>query len=184
VNSEQGVSRILRIPPRLLFTFYCSRLSVLPLVSALACSPSAEKSRAVDWGHVPVAIELRLAQGAPGPGLVPASVYGQSATVYLDSVVVVSNSDVARVEPMKTRIGTGLILQVWVTKAGAKRIADITAHHIGDSLAVLVNSVVVSVPVIHQALNPGTRSPSDIGVPLRPEESERLARAVAKTWPR
>jgi preprotein translocase subunit SecD len=154
------------------------------VLAVLACSTSTEKSKAVDWGHVPVAIELRLAHGKPGAGLVRATVYGQSATVYLDSATVVSNSDVARVEAMKTRIGTGLILQVWLTKTGAKRIADITAHHIGDSLAVLVNSVVVSVPVIHQALNPGTRYPSDIGVPLRPEESERLARAVAKTWPR
>ena len=61
--------------------------------------------------------------------------------------------------------------------------ADFTARHIGDSLAVLVNSSVVSVPIIQQALDPGTKLPSDIGVPLGPEEAGRLARAVSKTWP-
>jgi preprotein translocase subunit SecD len=103
--------------------------------------------------------------------------------VYLDTAVALSNTHIARVEALKTRIGTGLVLQVWLTKAGAERIADVTARHIGDSLAVLVNSVVVSVPIIQQAITPGTRRPSDIGVPLGAEEAEHLARAVAKTWP-
>jgi preprotein translocase subunit SecD len=159
---------------RLLFT----------LLVLLACSPSGEKVRAVDWQQVPVSIELRLAKGAPGPGLVPAAVYGQSRTVYLDSAAGLSNSHIARVEAVKTRIGSGLILQVWLTKAGAQRMADVTARHIGDSLAVLVNSVVVSLPIIRQALNPGTKLPSDIGVPLGPKETGQLARAVSKTWPR
>jgi preprotein translocase subunit SecD len=104
--------------------------------------------------------------------------------VYLDPEAALSNTHIARVEAVKTRIGTGLILQVWLTKAGAERIADVTAQHIGDSLAVLVNSVVVSVPTIQEPINPGTKRPSDIGVPLGPEEAEHLARAVSTTWPR
>jgi preprotein translocase subunit SecD len=162
------------------------RLSFAQWVCAIAsgaCSPSTEKVKAADWGRVPVAIELRLAESVPAPGLVPAAVYGQAATVYLHSEPQLSNSDIARVEAIKTRIGTGLILQVWLTKAGAKRMADVTSHHLGDSLAVLVNSLVVSVPIIQEALDPGTKLPSDIGVPLGPEEAGQLARAVSRTWP-
>jgi preprotein translocase subunit SecD len=146
-----------------------------------ACSPS-EKVKAVDWRQVPVSIEMRLAKGAAGPGLVPAPVYGQGKTVYVGSEPELSNAHVARVEAIKTRIGKGLILQVWLTKAGAKQIADVTAHHVGDSLAVLVNGVVVSVPIIRQTINPGTKRPFDIGVPLEPEQTGRLARAVSETW--
>jgi preprotein translocase subunit SecD len=154
------------------------------LIAVWACSPSREKVKPTDWGQVPVAIELRLAKSSPAPGLIPATVNDQPDTVYLDPETALSNSHISRVEAVKTRIGKGLVLQVWLAKTGAERIADVTAHHIGDSLAVLVNSVVVSVPIIQEAINPGTKRPFDIGVPLEPEEAGRLARAVSKTWPR
>jgi preprotein translocase subunit SecD len=161
-------------------TFHCSLFTLFGL---LACSPSGDKAKAVDWRQVPVTIEMRLAKGAPGEGLVPAPVYGQGKTVYVGSEPELSNAHVAKVEAVKTRIKEGLILEVWLTNAGARRIADVTANHIGDSLAILVNSVVVSVPVIRETINPGTKRPSDIGVPLRAKEADQLARAVSQTWP-
>ena len=179
MKSEQGLSTILGIRARSLLTVHCSRFALL---TALACSPSSEKAKAVDWRQVPVSIEMRLAKGATGPGLVPLPVYGQGKTVYVASEPEISNAHIARVEAIKARIGKGLILQVWLTKAGAKRMADGTAHHIGDSLAVLVNSVVVAVPIIRETINPGTKRSFDMGVPLEPEEAGRLARAVSETW--
>jgi preprotein translocase subunit SecD len=148
-----------------------------------ACSPPSEKAKAADWRQVPVSIEMSLAKGAPGAGWVPAPVYGQGTTVYVHAEPELSNAHIARVEAIKTRIGEGLLLQVWLTRAGAKRIADVTSHHLGDSLAILVNSVVVSVPIIREAMDPGTKQPSDIGVPLRAKEAGQLALAVSKTWP-
>jgi preprotein translocase subunit SecD len=149
----------------------------------VSCSP-ARKDAPPDWRRVPVSIELRLAHSDPGPQLVPARVYGRPDTVYLDPRSGLSPTDVARVEATKTMTGSGLVLDVWLTQSGAKRMADLTAHHIGDKLAVLVNSVVVSVPPIQDTLNLGTKSPSIIGVPLGPEESRQLALAISKTWPR
>jgi preprotein translocase subunit SecD len=155
---------------------------LLLFVALPACS-SPDKVAPPNWNQVPVSIELRLAEGAPGSGLTPARVYGQGKTVYLHPKSGLSNRDIARVEAVKTRIGQGLILQVWHTKAGAQRLAQLTARHIGDSLAILINSVVVAVPMIRETINPGTRSPSDIGVPLQPKEANQLALAVSKTWP-
>jgi len=103
--------------------------------------------------------------------------------VYLHPETQLSNRDVARVEAVKTRIGKGLILQVWLTKAGAARMKKMTGSHIGDSLAVLIDSVVVSVPIIQQAIGGDPKLPNDIGVPLEPEEAQQLAAAVVKTWP-
>ena len=150
----------------------------------IACSASGDKSAVKpEWSRVPVALELRVAQGASGPALVPQQVYGQSKTVYLHPQAQISNADVARVEAVKTRIGQGLILQVWYTRSGARKIAELTRQHIGDSLAVLINSVVVATPVIQETINPGTQTSSDIGVPLEPKEANQLALAVSKTWP-
>jgi preprotein translocase subunit SecD len=160
-----------------------SLFTVYGLLFLVACSSQGNKVTAPNWSQVPVSIELRLAQGAPGSGLAAAAVYGQGKTVYLHQKSELSNSDMARVEAVKTRIGKGLILQVWHTKTGARRMAELTARHIGDSLAILINSVVVAVPMIRQTINPGTQMPSDIGVPLEPKEASQLALAVSKTWP-
>jgi preprotein translocase subunit SecD len=77
----------------------------------------------------------------------------------------------------------GLVLAVWFTKAGARQLADMTNNHIGDTLAVLINSVVVSAPVIQETMGGDTKLPSHIGVPLDPTASRQLALAVSKTWP-
>jgi hypothetical protein len=61
-------------------------------------------------------------------------------------------------------------------------LADLTGGHIGDSLAVVINSVVVAVPIIRDTLNSGTGMPYDIGVPLGPKEADQLAQAVSQTW--
>ena len=148
------------------------------------CSPSADKvDRAPDWQRVPVSLELRLAESAPAPGLLPAVVYGQSDTLYLHPQSGLSDSHIARVEAAKTMGEKGLVLAVWFTKTGARQLAEMTGNHIGDTLAVLINSVVVSAPVIQETMGGDTKLPSHIGVPLDPAAARQLALAVSKTWP-
>ena len=172
MNGERPPLRLSPITP----------LAAISILASWACSP-ADQAKPPNWRQVPVAIELRLAHGSPGPGLVAAAVYGQDRTVYIQSEPQLSNRDIARVEAVKTRIGKGLILEIWHTKAGARRIAELTRQHIGDSLAVLINSVVLAVPMIRETLNPGTQRSNAIGIPLEPEEANQLAVAVSKTWP-
>jgi preprotein translocase subunit SecD len=151
---------------------------------AIACS-SPRQQRPPDWSQVPVSVEMALAQGAPGQGLLPSIVYGQGHTVYLDPHARIGSADIARVEATKAMTGTGLVLDVWLTKSGAKRLAELTGKHIGDSLAVLVDSVVLSVPPILDTINIGNRLPNpfSVGVPMPYEDARKVAAAVAKTWP-
>ena len=158
------------------------RRTTLAVLALSACSPGPQP-RVPDWNRVPVALELRLAEGAPGAGLVASAVYGQGKTVYLHPEAQLSNSDIVKVEAVKTRIGQGLILQIWLTRAGAARIKQATSRHIGDSLAVLIDQVVMAVPAIQQAIGSDPKLPIDIGVPLQPKEAQQLAASVAKTWP-
>ena len=154
----------------------------LSVIASFACSPS-DKARTPDWQRVPVSLEVRLAEGAPASGLVAAKVYGQGKTVYLHPEPQLSNSDIVRVEAVKTRIGQGLILQIWLTRAGASRLKEATGRHIGDSLAVLIDNVVMAVPVIQEAIGGDPKQPIDMGVPLEPKEAQQLAASVSKTWP-
>lgn len=154
----------------------------LSVIASSACSPGA-KARAPDWQRVPVALEVRLAEGSPAPGLVAAEVYGQGKTVYLHPEAQISDSDIVRVEAVKTRIGQGLILQIWLTRAGASRLKEATRRHIGDSLAVSIDNVVMAVPVIQEAIGGDPKQPIDMGVPLEPKAAQQLAASVSKTWP-
>ena len=156
----------------------------LCVIAPFACSPSGDKvASAPDWRRVPVSLELRLAESAPAPGLLPAVVYGQTDTLYLHPEPRLSSTHVARVEAAKTMAGKGLVLAVWFTKAGARQLADMTGQHIRDTLAVLINSVVVSAPIIQETMGGDTKLPTHIGVPLAPAEAGQLAAAVSKTWP-
>ena len=149
-----------------------------------ACSPSGDKvDAAPDWRRVPVSLELSLAESAPAPGLQPAMVYGQPDTLYLHPQPRLSGDHIARVEAAKTMGEKGLVLAVWFTKAGARQLADMTGNHIGDTLAVLINSVLVSAPVIQETMGGDTKLPTHIGVPLDPPAARQLALAVSKTWP-
>ncbi len=161
------------------------RLAIPACVIAYgACSPSGDKvDAAPDWRRVPVSLELSLAESAPTPGLQPAMVYGQPDTLYLHPQPRLSGDHIARVEAAKTMGEKGLVLAVWFTKAGARQLAEMTSNHIGDTLAVLINSVVVSAPVIQETMGGDTKLPSHIGVPLDPTAARQLALAVSKTWP-
>jgi preprotein translocase subunit SecD len=157
-------------------------LTFLTFLTFLACSAENKVEAVADWRRVPVSVELRPAERSSGPGLVPAAVHRQGKTVYLYPETGLSNTHIARVEATKARIGQGLILEVYLTKSGARRMADLTRRHMGDPLAVLINSVVVAVPTIQEALGSGSQGPYDIGVPLGPKEADQLARAVSQTW--
>lgn len=153
-------------------------------IVVLACSPSGEQANAApDWRRVPVSLELKLATSAPAPELVRATLYGQSDTLYLHPETQLSNSGIAKVEAVKAMGGKGLVLEVWFTKAGARRLAEFTGQHIGDTLAVLINGVVVSTPMIQETLGGNTKQPSHIGVPLDAADARQLALAVSQTWP-
>ena len=156
----------------------------LSVIASWACSSSRETADpAPDWSRVPVSLELSLAERAAAPGLVPAIVYGQPDTLYLHPEPRLSRSHIAKVEAAKTMGEKGLVLSVWFTKAGARQLADMTGQHIGDTLAVLINSVVVSAPIIQETMGGNTKLPSHIGVPLDPDDARKLALAISKTWP-
>jgi preprotein translocase subunit SecD len=153
----------------------------LPLFPLALLSCSSEKPPP-DWRRVPVTIELSLAQAAAGAGLVPATVYGQNKKVYLSPGSGLSSQEIARVEATKTMTGSGLVLDVWLTASGAKRLVELTSKHFGENLAVLIDSTVVTVPPIRDTVNVGTKLPFSIGVPLGRQDADRLASAIAKTW--
>jgi hypothetical protein len=163
-------------------------VSVAVALSACAGATSGRDVHA-DWGRVPVTIELRLAVPAPGPGLVPAVVYGRGDTTYLDPRALLANPHITRAEALV--IPEGLAVNAWLTPEGKRRERELMTRHIGEHVAVLINSTVVAEPAVVVGdpprvtvpARPDMDVPVTITVPVARKQADQLARAISETWP-
>jgi TonB family protein len=89
-------------------------------------------------------LEIRLAETAPGAGLVAASAPGPGPQIYLHQAVLVGDGDVASASVVA---GPGGASSVAVTfnPTAAARLSKATAGHIGRPLAIVLNGTVRSV---------------------------------------
>jgi preprotein translocase subunit SecD len=133
-------------------------MSCVLLAAAIAPSRGAAQDVALD--SQPVAIEFKLDD---------------------DTTAKLSNAQLARVEPVVGK--EGVVLNLWFTAEGSKRLAGLTDASVGRLLTVLVNSKVVSAAAIAEPIHPGTKQPVAVAVQLPPQAAESLAQAVTRTWP-
>ena len=95
-----------------------------------------------------VRFEVRLAEDGPAAGLREARVSGSDRVIYLHQEVIVSNSDVAQSRVVQGDNASRFGVAVEFTAAGAERMRQATASHIGKPAAVLIDGEVVAAPVI------------------------------------
>ncbi|MBA2458346.1 MAG: hypothetical protein H0V43_05230 [Gemmatimonadales bacterium] len=99
------------------------------------------------------------------------------------------NKQIVRAESLEQP--HGLAVNFWLTGDGKDRLERLKARHIGEHVAVLINSVVVASPAlivgqpesIGDTLPLTSESPLTVLIPLPPDEAEQLAEAVSQTWP-
>jgi preprotein translocase subunit SecD len=132
-------------------------VSCLLLAAAVAPSRAAAQGTALE--SQPVAIEFKLDD---------------------DTTTRLSNAQLARVEPVVGK--EGVVLNLWFTEEGSKRLAGLTDASVGRLLTVLVNSKVVSAAAIAEPIHPGTKQPVAVAVQLPRQAAESLAQAVTRTW--
>src|SRR5262245_5910383 len=94
-----------------------------------------------------VRFEVRLAEDKPIPGLVVAQIPDSGHLIYLHPEIVVSNDDideswVYQVGPDQFNVGVKLL------PAGADRMRQATAMHVGRPVAILIDGSVVMAPVV------------------------------------
>ena len=96
-------------------------------------------------------LEIRRAETKAAEGLTEARVPGSKEKIYLHKEVEASNADIAKatVEVDKSfNPAVGLEF----TKAGAKKMAALSADHMNKPLAILIDGKVVTAPVIRAKL--------------------------------
>lgn len=155
--------------------------ALVPLIIVCACKPQRPESRHYEWQQVPVMVEMRVAEKKPAPGLMRAVLFENGETVYLHSAVELANEQIARAEAVEEP--DGIRIQFWLTGDGGRRFEETTGTHIGDYLAILINSRVISAPAIVQRIERSPEIPAQVKVRLPRHQALQLAKAVSQTWP-
>jgi hypothetical protein len=128
------------------------------------------------WSHggatlqAAIRFEVRLAEDHPSDGLRGERVSGSTRVVYLHPEIIVTNDDIAesRVVPGdgSSRFGVG----VQFNAAGAQKMREATANHVGRPVAILIDGEVVTAPVL--------RSPIGTSAVISGDYTEREAERI------
>jgi hypothetical protein len=122
-----------------------------------------------------VRLEVRLAETQPAPGLIVArAAFDSERLLYLHPEPIVTNDDIAQswvTEDEPDRFG----VSVHFLEAGAQRMRQATANHVGRPVAILIDGVVVTAPTVRSAISDS----AVISGNFTRAEAERIAEGIA-----
>jgi preprotein translocase subunit SecD len=95
-----------------------------------------------------VRFEVRLAEDQSAPGLRAARVGTSSRTVYVHPEIVVTNDDIERSSVIGGNAPSQFWIDVRLNAAGAEKMRQATANHLGKPIAILINGDVVTAPTL------------------------------------
>jgi len=122
-----------------------------------------------------VRFEVRLAEDRPIPGLVVAQGADSGRVIYLHPEIVVNNDDIAQswmLQDGPDRFG----VSVQFLPAGAERMRQATATHVGRPMAILIDGAVVMAPVVRSPISDS----AVISGNFTQAEAERIADGIGK----
>ncbi len=99
------------------------------------------------------ALEVRLAETQPAPGLVEAAVPDSNEKVYLHREAVVTNADVVQATVVPGITSVNFNVAITFNSAGAAKMARATASHLNKPVAILINGRVVAAPKVRAQIS-------------------------------
>ena len=98
-------------------------------------------------------IEFRMAEQVPGKGYIEYQFKNYNKKFFLHKEVLLNNDDILNAEVIK--INDEFIVQITFNQSGKKKWAEITGNNIGKNIAMLVNNVQVTCPIIQAKIDKG-----------------------------
>jgi hypothetical protein len=127
-----------------------------------------------------VRFEARLAETQPAAGLREARVPGSDRVIYLHPQVIVTNDDIAQSRVIQgdgpSHFGVGLEFN----PAGAEKMRQATAGHIGGPVALRIDGEVAAAPIVRAVIGTSAVISGD----YTRAEAERIVRGIGLTSPR
>jgi len=120
-----------------------------------------------------VKVEFRRAETKNADGLTPATVAGTDEKIYLHATADATTADIADARAAVDAAGNPVI-EVTFTKGGAKKMEVLSEKHQGKPLAILIDSKVVSAPVVRVKFS----DKAEITGKFTKEEVEKIVKAI------
>jgi len=155
-------------PARRFLLSAAALIAAVLVIGLLVDSNRATVQAAVRFG-------VRLAETQPVPGLIVARVVDSGRTIYLHPEMVVTNDDIAQswvVQDGPDRFG----IAVELLEAGAQRMRQASAAHLGRPVAILIDGEVVAAPVVRAVISNSAMISGD----FTRAEAERIAEGIAR----
>jgi hypothetical protein len=118
----------------------------LIIIGVLAGSVRGPRGSATVYAAV--RFEVRLAEEQPAPGLREVRMPGSDRVIYLHQEVVVTNADIERSTLVQGDSPSRFGVSVEFNAAGARKMREATANHVGRPAAILIDGDVVMAPTV------------------------------------
>jgi hypothetical protein len=111
------------------------------------------------WSHggatlqAAIRFEVRLAEDRPSAGLREARIAGADRVVYLHQEIIVTNGDIAQSSVVQGDGPSRFGVSVQFNAAGAQKMRQATASHVGRPVAILIDGVLVAAPVLRDPIS-------------------------------
>jgi hypothetical protein len=135
-----------------------SRLPLALMTTAAVILLAAAAAGSRIWPHgsstvyAAVRFEVRLAEDHAAAGLREARVAGSDRAIYLHEEVIVGNGDIEKSAVIAGNAPSRFGVGVQFNAAGARKMQQATADHVGRPLAVLIDGDVVMAPVLRDPI--------------------------------
>jgi len=96
---------------------------------------------------------VRLADTAFSPGLREARIAGSGGVVYLHQEIIVTNDDISDSRVIDGATPSRFGVAVTFNAAGAEKMRQATARHVGGLIAMLIDGDVISAPRLRSAIS-------------------------------
>jgi hypothetical protein len=127
-------------------------IALLAVVAVIVIGILAMYSRIGPQGsatvYAAVRFEVRLAEDRAAAGLREARVPGSDRVIYLHEEIVVTNADIERSTLVQGDRPSRFGVNVEFTEAGARKMREATANHLGRPAAILIDGDVVMAPTV------------------------------------
>jgi SecD-like export protein len=122
-----------------------------------------------------VRFEVRLAEDHQTAALREARVSDSDRVVYLHEEVIVTNGDIAESRVVNGNDSSHFGVGVEFNEAGAQKMRQATASHVGRPMAILIDGVVVMAPVLRARISTSAVISGD----LTQAEAERIVNGIS-----
>jgi preprotein translocase subunit SecD len=139
---------------------------------------TAEAQKETSQTTPPAFFQIRIASEAEKPDHDRMRMALGESSVYVSRSTTVADDAVIRMRA--THAENGLVLDVTLSSEGAQRLAAATRSQVGQHLAVLLNSELVSAAPIVSPLGNGRLL---VGAQLPPEKAAQVQAKIAERWP-